>query len=301
MAITSSTLSLGPLLFNWDIDKARDFYFRIADEAPIDTVYIGEVVCSKRYPFHIKYLPQVIDRLQSAGKQVILSTLSLITCDRELAYTKEIIEMADNFIIEANDISTCSLLKGKNHAIGPFINTYNEGILKYFERNGAKRISLPVELSQESLFSIAKNASSELEVQIFGRLPLAISARCYHARSMNKTKDSCQYVCEQDTNGLTINTLDGQPFLAINGLQTLSNTYCNLSNEIPKLQNMGIKSFRLSPHDTDMVVIANTYRKYLDGIIEYDYVDNTLKNLLVGVEFSNGFFYGHPGFKKVAA
>src|SRR5215470_11870052 len=44
-------LSLGPMLYNWAPERWRDFYFRIADEAPIDTVVIGEIVCSKRLPF----------------------------------------------------------------------------------------------------------------------------------------------------------------------------------------------------------------------------------------------------------
>jgi collagenase-like PrtC family protease len=45
-------LTLGPLLFNWPAERWRDFYARIADEAPVDRVVLGEVVCSKRQPFH---------------------------------------------------------------------------------------------------------------------------------------------------------------------------------------------------------------------------------------------------------
>jgi len=34
-----SELTLGPVLFNWQPERWRDFYFRIADEAPVtDTV-----------------------------------------------------------------------------------------------------------------------------------------------------------------------------------------------------------------------------------------------------------------------
>ena len=29
-------LTLGPILFNWEADAWRDFYFRIADEARVD-------------------------------------------------------------------------------------------------------------------------------------------------------------------------------------------------------------------------------------------------------------------------
>ena len=46
----ASELTLGPVLFNWQPERWRDFYFRIADEAPVATVYLGEAVCSKRAP-----------------------------------------------------------------------------------------------------------------------------------------------------------------------------------------------------------------------------------------------------------
>ena len=43
-------LTLGPNLFNWAPETWRDFYFRIADEAPVAVVYLGETICSKRAP-----------------------------------------------------------------------------------------------------------------------------------------------------------------------------------------------------------------------------------------------------------
>ena len=41
-----AALTLGPVLFNWSAERKRDFYFRMADDAPVDVVYVGEVVCS---------------------------------------------------------------------------------------------------------------------------------------------------------------------------------------------------------------------------------------------------------------
>ena len=69
----ASRLTLGPLFFHWSAEKRRDFYFRIADEAPIDCVYLGEVVCAKRESFFEDFLPVVADRLQAAGKEVVMS------------------------------------------------------------------------------------------------------------------------------------------------------------------------------------------------------------------------------------
>jgi collagenase-like PrtC family protease len=78
-------LGLGPVLYNWAPERWRDFYFRVADEAPVDVVSVGEIVCSKRSPFFAPYLPVVIERLRDAGKQVLLGSLILVSQRRERA------------------------------------------------------------------------------------------------------------------------------------------------------------------------------------------------------------------------
>lgn len=296
----AAKLSLGPLLFNWDADKTRDFYFEVADEAPVDTVYVGEVVCSKRG--HGKdYLPDVIERLEKAGKEVIISSLALIMNDKDMAFLESHVEMSPDYLVEANDLSAIEFLRGQDHAIGPFVNIYNEATLRYFEKGGAKRISLPHELPCSSLKALAASAqTAELEVQVFGRLPLAISARCYHARSHNLNKSGCQYVCDRDADGLTVDTMDGVPFLAINGLQTMSYTYCNLINELDEMRGMGIKHFRLSPHDVDMVKIARLYRDCLDHKITSEEATAILEDEVFSAEFSNGFYYGEAGRDQIS-
>jgi collagenase-like PrtC family protease len=106
-----------------------------------------------------------------------------------------------------------------------------------------------------------------LEVQVYGRVPLALSARCYHARAHGRVKDNCQFVCEQDPDGMELKTLNGQPFLSINGIQTLSHTCLNLAREMKDLQAMGISAFRLSPHSGDMVRTAEIFRALADDLM----------------------------------
>ncbi|MDV7340211.1 U32 family peptidase [Terasakiella sp. A23] len=289
-------INMGPVLFNWAPEKLRDFYFRIADEAPVHSVFLGEVVCSKRQPFFAPYIPEVAERLTAAGKRVIFSSLALVLSKRESELVRELCTM-DDVLIEANDLSAASQLIGKKHAIGPFVNIYNEGTLKVFEDQGASHISLAGELSRKSIAALAKVARADLEVQIFGRQPLAISARCYHARSHGLAKDSCQYVCDKDTDGMDLDTMDGDPFLAVNGLQTLSYTCANLIGELEDLQNLGVRHFRLSPQDTDMVEVATLYRSVLDGLSEPGSTIEKLDDLMDGLPFSNGFYYATEGVK----
>lgn len=291
-------LTLGPVLFNWAPEAWRDFYFGIADEAPVDSVCLGEVVCSKRRPLFEPYLAAVVERLERTGKEVVFSTLALIMDERELAHVR-VIAATEGLYVEANDISAAALLAGRPHVIGPFINVYNEATLAYLVERGATRVCLPVELPAESLAVLAASSDVELEVQVFGRLPLAISARCYHARSCGLLKDNCQFVCDQDPDGMDVETLDGVPFLAINGPQILSSTYGNLWGELKALKEMGIRRFRLSPHNTDMVQVARLFRDGLDGR-DPPQAEERLAELVNGAAFSNGFFHGVEGWAPVA-
>ena len=132
-------------------------------------------------------------------------------------------------------------------------------------------------------------------MQVFGRLPLAISARCYHARAHDLQKDGCQFVCGNDPDGLTIETLDDEPFLAINGTQTLSDTYCSLLAELPALKAAGIDSFRLWPHTCDMVQVAALYRAVLDDAMALEEAEARLDEIIGDVPLANGYLHGQEG------
>lgn len=287
-------LTLGPVLFNWKPEHLRDFYFRIADEADVDTVCVGEVVCSKRSPFFTPHLPEVIARLAAAGKEVVLSSLALIMNERELREARELAD-SDGWLVEANDISVASLMGGKPFAVGPLVNVYNEGTLAYLESIGAVRACLPAELPAEVIATLAKSAQCEIEVQAFGRLPLAISARCYHARSRNLAKDGCQYVCAEDADGMAVDTLDDEPFLAVNGTQTMSYHYLSLLAELNGLRAAGVRRFRLWPQAVDMVAVAALFRQALAGTIAPEDAAGRLAELCPRAEFANGYIHGREG------
>jgi collagenase-like PrtC family protease len=302
----SSRLTLGPLFFHWPADKRRDFYLRIADEAPVDTVYLGEVVCSKREPFFEEFLPEISDRLRAAGKEVVLSTLALVTSERERKAIEEHAEAGG--LVEANDVACLQALHKKPHIIGPFINVFNESARDFVLRNKATRIVLPVETPAHSIEVIAAKKNVEIEVMVFGRQPLAVAMRCYSARAHGLNKDTCQFVCGLDADGMPVDTLDGQSILTVNGTQTLSHGYVVLLNELVKLQMMGVSHFRLSPQNIDMVSAARLYRSVLDKKMAPDEATSQLKKLTGNTPFINGFFHAREGLawdegkrKRIAA
>ena len=289
-----SRLTLGPLFFHWPAEKRRDFYFRIADEAPVDCVYLGEVVCSKREVFFEDFFPLVADRLRRAGKEVILSTLAMVTSDREMSAVRSSVE--DGFMIEANDVACLGALQGRPHVIGPFINVFNESTRDFLIRNKAKRIVLPVEISAAAIGIVAGETSAvETEVMVFGRQPLSVAMRCYHARSHGLNKDSCQFVCSFDADGLPADTIDGQPIMTVNGTQTMSHGYVVHFHELAQLQKLGVSHFRLSPQDVDMVQVAKLYRDVLDKKCTPEAAIARLKTLTASVPFINGFMLAREG------
>lgn len=300
-AATPLTLTLGPVLYLWDGPKWRDFYFRMADEAPVDHVVIGEAVCSKRLHFIEPYVAEVIERLERAGKSVSLASLALVTLERENQLVRGLVRDAIH-PIEANDLSALGLLAGKAHSIGPLINVYNGATARLLASRGATGICLPPELPMTSVREIVRGASEvSFEVFGFGRVPLAISARCAHARSKGLVKDNCQFICGQDSDGLIVETLDRQPFLALNGVQTMSHTCQSLLQELGELAALGVRRIRLSPQDCDMVTVARIYQ---DVAIGRSSAVEGLERLALtypGVPLSNGFHHGQSGASWIAA
>jgi collagenase-like PrtC family protease len=294
-----SELTLGPVLFNWEPERWRDFYFRIADEAPVTAVYLGEVVCFKRAPLFDDYLDAVAARLAAAGKTIVRSTLAEVMSKQERQLVEDVCA-EETAPVEANDGSALLRLRGRPHYVGPFINVYNERTLAVLAGNGARNVCLPPEMPASAIRALAGEAAKlgvMTEVQVFGRVGLALSARCYHARAHGRSKDSCQFICNVDPDGMALRTLEDKPFLTVNGVQTLSHDYLNLIGELADMQDMGVTRFRLSPHSCDMVAVAAVFRGVLDRRIDADEAGTRLDTLKIEAPFSNGFYYGEPGYR----
>lgn len=291
-------LTVGPNAFFWTSEAVRGLYADLA-AAPVARVVIGEWVCSKRLPFWQDEIPGAVDVLQAAGKEVALTSLALITLRRERRLTADLIGMG--LPVEVNDLSALiHIPAGTPFWVGPMVNVYNEGTLHWLARRGATRICLPPELPLESVATLARagaEAGVAIEVWGHGRAPLAISGRCYHARLHDRAKDSCQFVCGEDPDGRDVDTLDGQPFLTVNGVQTMGRAVTTVAGQLDALRDAGVSSLRLSPHVGAFADVARAYDTALNGGAG---VDQALARLMPGVQFCDGFLAGKPGAARVA-
>ncbi|WP_417598919.1 ubiquinone anaerobic biosynthesis protein UbiV [Pararhodobacter oceanensis] len=289
-------LTIGPNQFFWSAEKWSAFYQDLAS-APAERVVLGELICSKRLPFFQDCIPDAVTILLEAGKEVALTSLALVTLKRERKQTEALTEMG--LCIEVNDLSALPHLpKGAPFWVGPMINVYNEGTLAWLAGLGATRVCLPPELPLASVATLARAAADlgvAIEVWGHGRLPLAISGRCYHARLHNRTKDNCQFACEDDPDGLEVRTINGQPFMAMNGVQTLSDSYACTDHQIELLAEAGVSALRLSPQSEGFFTICQAYRDRLDGRLPEGGIAAAARALDPEVRLSDGFLTGASG------
>lgn len=254
-------LSIGPLQYWWPRAAMMSFYAEVAD-GPADTVVLGEVVCSRRNEFrHEDWLALARD-LAGAGKTVVLATQALVMSEAELRTLRRVCEQ-DEFAVEAGDASALRVLAREAAArpqrrpfvLGPHINIYSRAALVEHALLGAERWVAPLELSLDAASRInpphapvcGPAGPLATEVFGFGRLPLAFSARCFTARHHRLSKDECAFRCRDDADGLLLCSSEGQPFLALNGIQTQSAALHCLIGEGHALRAAGAACLRLSP------------------------------------------------------
>jgi collagenase-like PrtC family protease len=287
-------LSLGPILYYWSRDDVLDFYKQAADW-PVDIIYLGETVCSKRNLLSMDDWFDIADRLDKAGKEVVLSTLALLEAESEIKRLRRICSN-DRYLVEANDMGAIHLREGRPFVTGHSVNVYNGRTLRLLAKQGPKRWVLPVELSWMTLADMQKELPEGVETEVFafGRLPLAYSARCFTARAHNLPKDDCQYRCLDYPDGLTLKAQDDTRFLALNGIQTQSAQTFNLLPEIGRMQELGVDVIRISPQSRITGKVVEAFHRCLNGEEEPQQAAARLEPI-IPTGSCDGYWHGDAG------
>jgi O2-independent ubiquinone biosynthesis protein UbiV len=286
-------LSVGPCQYLWPRNAVERFYAAVAD-GPADIVYLGETVCAKRRELRPEDWIGLGRDLARAGKEVVLSTLTLIEARSEMGVVRRLCTNGE-FLVEANDVAAIKILhdEGLPFVTGPSVNIYNAATLDRYHRLGLRRWVLPIELGREAMVSILAEAGlPDVETEVFahGHLPLAWSARCFTARYHDLPKDQCGLRCMDHPAGLAVNTREGERFLTLNGIQTQSGRVCDLLPAWRDLADAGAEILRFSPLPEGTLEALQALRQAIDG-------DAQALSALAErpVETCDGYWHGQPG------
>ncbi len=285
-------LSLGPLQYFWPRERTLAFY-RQAIHWPLDIVYLGETVCSKRRELRTADWLALAGELAASGKQIVLSTLALIEAESELGVLDRQISHG-GFWIEANDLSAVQLCREKSRPFvaGPSLNVYNHRALAMLAEDGLRRWVPGVEQGRALIGELADahvaggGAMPELEVTAWGRLPLSYSARCFTARALDVPKDQCGFRCIEHPDGMPLATRDGRPFLRINGISVQGEEVTDLGPELPELRALGVDILRLYPQAEGMEAVV----RHFDAARR-----SPVAPARIGQR--NGYWHGEPGMR----
>lgn len=287
-------LSLGPVLFYWDRQKTLDFYADMASQ-PLDVIYLGETVCSKRRSMGLDdWIGLARDLAGASAAQVVLSGLTLVEAASELSALRRLCDNGE-LLVEANDMGAVHYLSQKRLPFvgGPALNLYNGHALAELVGSGMIRWVPPVEMSGAMIRSARDQlerldvAVPEIEIFAYGHLPLAYSARCFTARAENRPKDDCQFCCQNYPEGIPLLSQEGEALFTINGIQTLSASVSNLLADYPALQASGAALLRLSPRAAGMTEVIAAFDAVRNGALPP-----------FAVEGCNGYWHGQPGMLR---
>lgn len=290
-------LSLGPVLFYWSRRKLLDFYAEMAEQ-PLDIIYLGETVCSKRRAMQLGDWLGLARELGSCSQaERVLSGLALVEAASELSSLKRLCENGE-LRVEANDMAAVQLLSERRcpFVAGPALNLYNAYALRELIDCGLHRWVPPVECSGALLRSCLRQLDGlgvprpEVELFAYGHLPLAYSARCFTARAENRPKDDCQFCCQHYAEGMSMLSQEGEPLFTLNGIQTMSAGISNLLADYPSIADCGVDVLRLSPRSEGMAEVIRDYAAVCAGALPP-----------MAVSGCNGYWHGRPGMATVEA
>ena len=249
------------------------FYAKEAIKCGADSIYIGAPKFSLRHD-HGNSFDDIKKLIEYAHKYWVNVYIPL-NC---LLYSKEDIALAQNMInkfykmgVDGLIVQDIGILELDLPPI-PIILSTNTGCYKkedaqFYEKCGVTRIVLPRELTYEEIKDITDNSNIQIETFCYGFLCVGYSGNCYlsYVENLNKTKSveiahyqaSNHGVCPErcmgnwtlkDTNGNIIREND----------RLFNLRFLSLHNEIEKLIDIGVDSFKIAGREKDLKHVKNS-------------------------------------------
>ncbi|MEC5162078.1 MULTISPECIES: U32 family peptidase [unclassified Janthinobacterium] len=253
-------ISLAPLAHYWSKADTLRFYAE-ARYWPVDIIYLGEVVCSRRHLMQSQDWFALAQDLRAAGKQVVMATLLRVDNDADRHATEALVEraVADGLQLEANCfgvVRAIRAMQGQSFVAGPSLNAHHEGILSWLAMLGASRFQPPPGLPLDVLGALQQRrpAGMQTEVSVWGQLALEFNAHCFSARDGAQGQGVCDFRCQGEPRRLPAQT--GRRGA---GLPLAGENCVDMFAQVPALRSLGVEIIRVQPQAHGMAALLKAF------------------------------------------
>jgi putative protease len=158
-------------------------------------------------------------------------------------------------------------------------NTTNFRAVRFWEKQGAKRVVLSRELSIDEIKEIRDSVSIELECFVHGAICISYSGRCYMSSFINNRSGNmgaCTNTCRWNYT-LMENSRPGQYYPVYEndrGTYVMSSRDLCMIEHLDKLADAGVNSFKIEGRMKGINYVAGvikTYREAVEGLKERPY------------------------------
>jgi len=301
----SASIALGPAPYSWGKERLIKFYSEEVPSLDVESVYIGDHVCSRRSMLSVEDLKPIVAKLKDKGKKVFLATLALATNNEDSESILKYCELFDG--LEANMIGYLNLLKrpelngeNKELILGSYLNIYNWRSASFLKKYNPTRLVPAHELPLDSIADMAEKSDIPIEMPVWGRVSTALSWRCYTARASEKNREECALVCLEHPEGMLLKSIEEEDLFMVDGAQVLSAKINCLIEHLPTLEANGVKYLRIVPDLNHTTEIVNVFKEVLAGRLDPRQGYEKLK-AYAPQGLCNGWLWGKPGWEYVAA
>lgn len=269
--------------------------------AGADAVYFGSGpfhARSQAVSFPLEHLREPVDQIHRVGAKAYLTMNTLIFAG-EWKQAWEVVSTAYEVGIDALIVQDVGLASSIHQILPDFpihastqMAVHSETAMEWAKELGMSRVVLPRELSGEEIHRLtdcARKLQLETEVFVQGALCVCYSGHCHMSRTLggrSANRGACAQPCRHRYR------LEGRDVEAVPLLSPRDLSYLN---EVPKLQQMGVASFKIEGRMRSPEYVAQAvrlYRQAVDGVKPSAQEEaKLLQAFNRGGSFSNHRFY----------
>ncbi len=244
-------------------------------------------------------------------------TMNILPHDEDMTGLVEYLEYLDSIKVDALIISDPGIFAlAKEHTnvdlhISTQASVTNSATVKFWHDMGAKRVILARELSFEEIKEIKKNAPEDMEIECFvhGAMCISYSGRCLLSNYMtgrDANRGDCAQSCRWKYS-IQEETRPGEYYPieedGKGGTFIMNSKDLCLLNEIDKLIEAGVDSFKIEGRMKTAFYVATvirSYRQAIDAYYEGKFNRDIVKKYYDEItkashrHFTKGFFYNKP-------